>query len=366
MHMIVHELAETGRLEILPGPTKRDTTIKLVANSGRYIVLDLGHRSVHGRLVDFSRKASYDLAETITGGQHHAHDLAAIGRVVNGLTKQAGIELEAVDNVVVTLHAPIDAGGIVSPSSITPDWAGLNPREIISSYLDKDVIVENDANAAAIAEWAWGAGRGSNCFVYVKTSQGVGAGIVLNGQVFRGATGIAGEIGHIVVEPHGPLCNCGNRGCLSAVASGQAILAQFDLIHDAPSSLHELVDRALANNPVASRVIAEAGHHLGVALAHVIAILGPDRVAIGGEFARVGKPHLDAIQATVAERTVQAVSVATTITHGLIEDSPSLMGGLLLAMRTKNQALSVIPDWIGQGGKKPSGRKPKGGANRKK
>ncbi|MDR0435961.1 MAG: ROK family transcriptional regulator [Propionibacteriaceae bacterium] len=346
VHSIIHELEAAGKVEILPGPNRRDCAVRLVANTGRYIALDLGHELVRGMFVDLERKVSYRLAESITGSHHHTGDLAAIGKVVDGLCALSGVSLGDMTSIAVTLHAPIDWAGIVSPSTIMPNWTGLVPTEVISSYLGKDVVVENDANAAAIAEWAWGAGRGSKCFMYVKTSQGVGAGIVMSGSVMRGATGVAGEIGHIVVEPHGPLCNCGNRGCLSAVASGQALLAQFDRINDAPESLHDLVDQALADNPVASRVITEAGHHLGTVLAHVIAILGPDRVAIGGELARAGKLHLDAVKSTVIERIVHTISTGTILVHGSIDDSPSLMGGLLLAMRADGQAMSVIPDWI--------------------
>jgi predicted NBD/HSP70 family sugar kinase len=341
-------LAAAGRVEILPGATNRETTVRLAARSGRFMVVDLGHQSIQGRLVDLERSASFDVAVPLRAGKHHSQDLATVGRIVSALTEAADVGLDDVTGIGATFHAPLDADGVVSQSSIMPDWAGINPAEKLSSYLGKEITVENDANAAALAEWAWGAGRGSRCFVYAKTSRGIGAGVVLDGDIFRGATGTAGEIGHLVVDSRGPLCNCGNRGCLSAVASGHALLAQFQTLNDRPKDLHDLVDRAIDHDPVASRVLAEAGRHLGVALAHVISVLGPDRIVIGGELARAGAIHLGAVTGVIEERTVRFGSVATEIVRARLEDSPSVLGGLISVMRANQREMSAVPPWFSE------------------
>ena len=127
------------------------------------------------------------------------------------------------------LPGPIDrADGNVGPSSILAKWTGLAPAQELSRRLGLPVRLENDANLGALGEFLYGAGREAGDMVYVKVSSGVGAGLVLEGSLHTGATGFAGELGHVVVVPDGVLCRCGNRGCLETVASTVALKRRLD------------------------------------------------------------------------------------------------------------------------------------------
>ena len=124
----------------------------------------------------------------------------------------------------MALSGPIDLDGTVGSTVILPGWDGLNAAEELSSRLDLHVAVDNDANLGALAEVSFGAGRGLSDVIYVMVSSGIGAGLVIGGRLHRGATGFAGELGHVRVRAEGAVCRCGNRGCLETVASTDALL----------------------------------------------------------------------------------------------------------------------------------------------
>ena len=125
---------------------------------------------------------------------------------------------------------------------ILPGWAGLNAADELSERLEMPVAVDNDANLGALAEVSFGAGRGLTDVIYVMVSSGIGAGIVLGGRLHRGATGLAGELGHVLVRPDGAVCRCGNRGCLETVASTDALLDLLRPTHGADLTVRDLVE----------------------------------------------------------------------------------------------------------------------------
>ena len=125
---------------------------------------------------------------------------------------------------------------------ILPGWAGLNAADELSERLGMPVAVDNDANLGALAEISFGAGRGLKDVIYVMVSSGIGAGIVLGGQLHRGVTGLAGELGHVLVRSDGAVCRCGNRGCLETVASTDAVLDLLRPTHGADITVRDLVE----------------------------------------------------------------------------------------------------------------------------
>ena len=128
--------------------------------------------------------------------------------------------------------------------------------------IDAPVLVDNDANFAALAEWTWGTGRGLDYFLYVSASKGVGGGLIIDGRVYRGGTGMAGDLGHLVVEPNGAMCYCGSRGCLPTLISERAILSALRASQTQKGSLDEVILSAQQGDPACQRVLAEAGRYL--------------------------------------------------------------------------------------------------------
>jgi len=212
--------------------------------------------------------------------------------------------------VGVSFGGPVREG-VVLLSHHVPDWEDFPLAEWLREHFGVPAAVENDANAAALGEWRYGAGRGTRHFLYVTVSTGIGGGIVIGGRLYRGADSLAGEIGHMVVDPGGPRCTCGRRGCLEAFSAGPAIARRarellashhrsgegriiLELVGGDPSRItaREVAMAAARGDPLAAEILREAGEALGFGLAQAIALLNPERVALGGGVVKAGEPFL--------------------------------------------------------------------------
>ena len=195
-------------------------------------------------------------------------------------------------------------------------WRDLAIAERMRSAIGVPCQLDNDANAAAYAEFRFGAGRGYRHVLLVTVGTGIGGGIIADGRLFRGTHGFAAEIGHVVVEPDGPLCGCGNRGCWEQVASGSTIgrKGREEVRRDPDAPLARLVqgdaealtgrhvtEAAMSGDPAAARIVAEVGHHLGVGIAGLVNVLDPQAVVVGGGVVGAGELLLEPARAAYAE-----------------------------------------------------------------
>ena len=159
---------------------------------------------------------------------------------------EAGVRSEELVGVGMGLPGPVHRpSGELGNSTILPGWVGVRAADAVSAALGHAVEVENDANLGALGEWMWGAGRGADHMAYVKAATGIGAGFIVAGQPYVGAGGTAGEIGHTVIDPGGPICRCGNRGCLETLAGAPAVLGSLRDVHSDDLTLSEAVAFAL-------------------------------------------------------------------------------------------------------------------------
>jgi predicted NBD/HSP70 family sugar kinase len=244
------------------------------------------------------------------------------------------------------LPCPI-ADGVVMSSAIMPAWVGLNARDIAQSRLGITVHLDNDANLGALGEHRRGVGRGHANVVFVKVSSGVGAGLILDHQIFRGSHGIAGEIGHLTFDEQGPLCRCGSRGCLEAyAATGPALAMMADQMpagdHDDDSGragIDAVIEAAQSGNVAARRVFEDAGLHLGWGLATITNLLNPGVIAIGGDMSHAGDLLLDSARVGLRRHGL-AGAASTPIRVAQLGDRSSIVGGLMLAI----DATDLVPD----------------------
>src|SRR3954451_1297671 len=220
---IARELRDEGWLE--EGDRARRAALALSRSAGVAVGVDFGHSHVRVAIADLAHTVLAEAEEPVDVDHSAGQGIALAGRLVRGLLDEGGARPSRITGVGMGAPGPLlrDTGEI-GDSAILPGWIGARPEELMEAELGRAVRVENDANLGALAEIVWGAGRGRTDVVYVKVATGVGAGLVLNGRLYQGAGGTAGEIGHVTIGERGPGCRCGNRGCLEAFAGAEGVV----------------------------------------------------------------------------------------------------------------------------------------------
>lgn len=316
------------------GPGRPATLLRLTESAGVTVSVDVGARHLAVAIGDLGHAVHAERWVSLPHG-HLAEDaMERATALVDELLAEAGCGRQSVIGVAMGLPAPISRpDGLVASSNILPGWAGLEVAGAMGERLELPVFVENDANLGALAESTWGAGAGTEDVVYIKVSTGIGGGIVQEGRLFRGTTGTAGEIGHVTVAEDGPVCRCGNRGCLELYAGGGAMLEALAPSHPDLTDLEDLVALTHAGDPACVRVVSDAGRHIGVALASLINLVNPQLIVIGGTLGRAGEPFLEPMRVAARRLAVRAAVDAVEIVPGVIGDRAEMLGGLALVVR---------------------------------
>jgi predicted NBD/HSP70 family sugar kinase len=226
---------------------------------------------------------------------------------------------------------------------IFPAWTGVDVRERIRRSYDVPVFVDNDANLGALAEHWWGAGQDVSELAYVKVGAGVGAGYIVRGELYRGATGKAGELGHVPIDADGPECVCGNRGCLTTFVGSRELSERARVLFELkePPPLSEIVLRARAGDLTARSLVDDVGERLGVVIGTLLNLLDVPLVVIGGEISTVGDMLLDALRQTVRQRALPSAVAQTRIVTSNLGARAIAVGAatLVLASALANQQL---------------------------
>jgi glucokinase len=229
-------------------------------------------------------------------------------------TPQTGLDdvvsaLENISHDLLEKHSDITALGIGVPGPLdfkkgrirfTPNIAGLDDApivELLEKRLKLKIVLENDANAAGFAEHKYGAAKKYDSSLYITISTGIGGGLFIGDMVIRGANGITGEIGHVTVMPHGPLCGCGQLGCWEALASGRAIAKEATFSYGETLSTQTVFEKAKVGERKALMVIDNAAYFMGIGIANLQKIFDPHVFVIGGGMSQVGDFYFDKIKA---------------------------------------------------------------------
>ena len=255
--------------------------------------------------------------------------------MVREVVNQVGLEQTSISAIGVSCGGPLDTktGIVYSPPNL-PGWDALPLKALLESEFQVPVIIENDANASALAEFRFGGGRGYSAVLYMTMSTGIGGGIVIDGQVYHGANDSAGEVGHQILLPNGPRCGCGKRGCLEALCSGPAIARRAQAAIQkqrksgkSPTALLTLADgrietiksehvlaAARTGDALALELVQETAYYMGWGIANLVNILNPDIVLLGTIAVAAGDLLLDPIRETVSKfamtRPAEAVHIA--------------------------------------------------------
>jgi predicted NBD/HSP70 family sugar kinase len=278
---------------------------------GRYVIgLKLTETEVIGALTDLEATVIAKRVDSIVG--HSLEQvLDTLSAAVRTLLHEGGLRKKQLLGVGLGLAGIVDSEHGLLRLSPYFGWRDVPLRELLRTRLRIPIYVDNDVNTLTLAEKWFGAGQGIDNFLTVTVGRGVGLGIVVNGQFYRGAHGGAGEFGHTVIDPDGPPCDCGKRGCLETFVGDPGLLrmaaeaaARGELAGPVADTT-ELVRRAVAGEPGARAVLARAGEALGRGVANLINIFNPERLIIGGEGVQAGDWLFDPMRAAV-ERYVMA------------------------------------------------------------
>ncbi len=204
--------------------------------------------------------------------------------------------------------------------------------------LDVPIIVDNDANLGALAEAAFGAARDSGDMVYLKVSSGIGAGLILNGRLYRGTAGLAGELGHLLVDPDGLVCRCGNRGCLETLAATGALVELLRRSHGDDITVPHMLELARRGDLGCRRVIADAGRAIGQAVSMLLNVLNPELLVVGGDLAAAGDLLLDGVRESIARAALPGAADAATVTAGVLGERAQVLGALALVVSEADRA----------------------------
>jgi predicted NBD/HSP70 family sugar kinase len=321
---IVRELTGVGLVETDPGSGRRGSSVRLARGAGLVAGVDFGHSHVAVAVGDLTGRLLAEERRRLEAGHQHTEALDLAAAMLRAMTPADGV----LRHVGMGLPAPVTQD-VIRSSAIFPGWEGIDARAAAEQALGVPVHVENDANLGALAEHRQGVGRGHDSSVFVKISSGVGAGIIIDNQLFHGAGGTAGEIGHLTLDDQGPLCRCGSRGCLEAYTSVGNVLAM--MAGQLPEAdLDAVVTAARGGNVSAQRAFEDAGLHLGWGLASIVNLLNPSLVVVGGDMARAGELLLESARIGLRRHALDSVALTPVLASELGERA-SLVGAVLLA-----------------------------------
>jgi glucokinase-like ROK family protein len=350
MTAIVNDLLESDVIretEARAGQSGRPPII-LEVNSvrGRVIGIDMGASHLSIILTDFGAQVIDEIEVPFRVADGPETCINQVNTLMEELLKKNQSAMKNISAIGIGVPGPIasDAGTVYAPP-IMPGWDGYPIQASLEEKWGLPISLNNDAELGALGEWAYGVGRGENHLAYIKVGSGIGSGLLLNGQIYRGATGSAGEIGHLTIEENGPLCDCGNSGCLEALAGGKAIARQGQeaiqkgqrTILSSMGPVESLTARDVASaarrgDLVSQKIIANAGRYLGIAIAGLVNLFNPRTIVVGGGVAQIGDLLLQPIRDTVSQRSLRASARTVKINTAVLRRRSSGMGAIVQAL----------------------------------
>ena len=343
--LILHQLVVERGAGVSRGG-RRPIVLQTNPDAGRVLGVDIGASHLTVIAADLRGQVLSEITAPLDIARGPEECLQAIALTVEHILRESRSQLDEVRAIGVGVPGPvIQQQGIVSAPPIMPGWDGFPIRQRLSDAWHKPVSLDNDADLGALGEWSFGAGRAESNLVYIKIGTGIGCGILLDGQIYHGVLGTAGEIGHLTVSEDGPPCTCGNYGCLEAMAGGRAIAQRAQLAvkagqrtslasvdHGREITARDVGLAAQSGDGVSQQLLGDAGRHIGSALASLVNLLNPSLVLLGGGVVAAGAYLLDPIRQAVRERTLRAAGRATRIAVATLGDRSTALGAVALAL----------------------------------
>jgi predicted NBD/HSP70 family sugar kinase len=316
--------------------------IALARSAGVAVGIDFGKRHLAVAVSDLSHEILTEARREMPEDYDARRGLDEAAELVEEALDDAAVARRDVLGVGLGVPGPIHLStGTVGSSAILPGWAGTRVADEMSERLRLPVHVDNDANLGALAELHWGAGRGRSSLAYIKIANGIGAGLVLQGRLFRGAGGTAGEIGHTTIDETGAICRCGSRGCLETVAAGPAIVELLRPSLGPDVTVELVVQRALDGDLGARRAIGDAGRHVGSALADLCNLFNPEMIVVGGTLAATADILMEPMRDAVTRRAIPSAAQDVQIVAGALGERAEPLGAVALVLYEREGAASA-------------------------
>jgi glucokinase len=263
--------------------------------------VDIGGTKIAAGMVDDDGRVMSRTESPTDARRGYGEALARVGHMLRSMS--AGRELTGIG---IGCTGPVDPfGGEIGEVNFFPSWRGHNPVADLARIFGVRVAMENDADAAALAESGWGAGRDRKRLIYVTVGTGIGGGIILDGQLYRGVDGAHPEIGHHVIDPSGPPCACGFHGCWEALAAGPAMVAWMESRLPALDSrgtnltAKRICELACEGDDLARQAVEREAHYLGLGMANLVTLFAPDAIVLGGSVMKSADLFLEGIRQTI-------------------------------------------------------------------
>lgn len=309
----------------------------------KYVVgVDLGGTKISTALSDFNGNVISQTTVPTNASEGEAPVLNRIIESIDKVMKDGSTNTSEVSAIGIGLPGALNVEeGIILFTPNLP-FKDFNIVEPLKSRFEIPVFIDNDANVATIGEFMFGAGKGSKNVIFFTVSTGIGGGAVLNGKIYRGHTANAMEIGHMTVAPGGPRCNCGNVGCVEAIASGTSIAKRGKeaLASKVETSLrkyeeitsYEVFKEAEAGDEVSKEIIDNALNYLGIAVANAVSIFDPEYVIIGGGVSKAGNIVFDTVRKVVDKRCFKNMAESVKIVPAGLGTDAGVIGAVALAL----------------------------------
>jgi glucokinase len=308
------------------------------------IAVDLGGTQIRAALCDPSGQIYKRVARPTKASEGPPAVQARIYQTIGEAAE--GVNMDEVAGIGIGAPGPLDpTTGTILEAPNLPGWVNVPLRNLVSAHFGKPTFLGNDANVAGLAEATYGAARGIQDLIYLTISTGIGSGVISSGKMLLGARGLAAEAGHTIINPDGPKCGCGNRGCLESFASGPSITRDVvaRLKAGKASKITKMVggdlskvdariinEAAGAGDKLAVNAFRRAGHYLGLGITNLLHLFNPRMVVLGGSVTKAGPLLFDPMWETLREKAMPGYLDGLAIVPAALGDDVGLLGALAL------------------------------------
>jgi glucokinase len=291
--------------------------------------VDIGGTKIAVGAVDDDGKV-HARSETPTDGQNYAAGLEAIVQMLKGISTTSNVLFRGIG---IGATGPVDPiSGEFGDVDFLPGWRGKNLVRDLDAALQLRAAIENDGDAAALAEAGWGAGRNRTRLIYITVGTGIGGGIIFDGKLYRGVDGAHPEVGHQVLDASGPECSCGFRGCWESLAAGPAMVdwierhAPSGYLHREGITAKRICDLARQGDALAQQAVEHEAHYLGLGIANLITMFTPDAIVLSGSVMKSADLFLDRIRGVIRKGCRFVPAEKTQLTLASLGDDTNLIG----------------------------------------